>query len=155
MLDFDNSTYKDGYDYTSQEQILARLRQAFSPVVVYEGLVDDNEAFEVYKAHEGTPVLVVNFSGDVQAPYRHKGLVGAAYDTNEIQCIVQVVSTVQAVSNRVLSKVKRVLLGFEPEGCGELTPALYSASGKINTLGTPTRYTSVQIFRYFVNSNAI
>lgn len=146
---------EDGYDYTSQRQIIARMEEAFYPVPIYEGLVDDNEMVKLYAKHGANPVIIINFSGAVAAPKRYLGILGAAHDTNEIATSVQVISTSQEVSNRILSKVSRVLLGYAPDGCGEMSPALYSSPGKINSLGTPTRYTSIQIYTHYVNSKAV
>lgn len=138
--------------FASDEDILARVK-TIPHVDIYAGQVDDDESVPLI---EGTnkikPYITVNFGGGVQAPKRFKGLCGAKEDIQEGDVVVQCVASSDTEARKLLSIVDRLILGYQPLGVnGELQPALYGGTGKISSLGAPTRYAAVQVYSYFVN----
>lgn len=138
-------------NYTASREILTRV-ETIPHVDVYEGQVDDDTSVPLI---EGTnkikPYISVNFGGTVQAPKRYKGLCGAKEDTQEADVVIQCVASTDNDARKLLSIVDALILGFQPTNCGELQPALYGGTGKISSLGAPTRYAAVQVYSYFVN----
>ena len=149
----------DSYLFTSQDEIFracGAIKWAGSSIGVYEGQFDDDEQYKVIEAQEGErPFIVVNFSGTLQAPMSYHGVTGAKHDITQTMFVVQVVHTDPRMTRRVMDQINSKLIGFVPAGCGEVVPGLYASPGKINALGTPTRYSAVQSYSYYVNSNAI
>lgn len=149
----------NSYLFASQEELLTQmggLKWKGSTISVYEGQFDDDQQYKIITAQEGDkPFIVVNFSGTLQAPRGYHGIMGAAHDTSQTMFTVQVVHTTSKITRQVLDMLNQKVIGFVPNGCGEVSPGLYASPGKINALGTPTRYSAVQSYSYYVNSNAI
>ena len=147
------------YLFTSQDEITAQLKGIKwngDTIKVYDGQFDDDELFKIAEAQEGNvPFIVTNFSGELQAPIRMHGIVGAAKDTTQTMFTVQVVYTNSRITRQVMDQINQKIKGFAPTGCGEVNVGFYASPGKINALGTPTRYSAVQSYSYYVNSNAI
>lgn len=149
----------ESYLFKSQDEITAQLKGikwGASTIKVYDGQFDDDELFKIAENQEGlAPFIVTNFSGELQSPMRMHGIVGASRDTSQTMFTVQVVHTNSRITRQVMDQINQKIKGFVPTGCGEVNVGLYASPGKINALGTPTRYSAVQSFSYYVNSNAI
>lgn len=137
--------------YAASQEILARIK-TIPHVDVYEGQVDDDASVPlIIGTNKIKPYISVNFGGTTQAPKRYKGVCGAKGDTQEADTVIQCVASTDDGARKLLSIVDGLILGFQPTNCGELQPALYGGTGKISSLGAPTRYAAVQVYSYFVN----
>lgn len=149
----------DSILFSSQDEItrvLGGIKWRTGNIGVYEGQFDDDELFAISNSQEGNaPFIVANFAGSMQAPQVYHGVTGARFNTSQSMFTVQVVYTEPRITRRVLDQINAKLIGFSPEGCGEVCPGLYASPGKINALGTPTRYSAVQSYTYYFNSNAV
>jgi hypothetical protein len=139
----------------SQEEIKTAL--AGIPNV---GLFEDQNADEVeVEIVPGTdmirPFITVSFGGRQEAPGRMRGIVGAKADANETAFVIQTVASNKITANKLLERVWDVLIGYVPTNCGEIRAALYGGTGKVSSLGNPTRFAAMQSFRYVQNSDTI
>lgn len=138
--------------YASDQDIFARIK-TIPHVDTYEGQVDDDASVPLI---EGTnkikPYISVNFGGAVQPPKRFKGVCSVKEDIQEGDVVVQCVASSDTEARKLLSIVDKLIHGYQPLGTsGELDHALYGGTGKISSLGAPTRYAAVQVYSYFVN----
>ena len=143
--------------FQAEEEITEQVRTVTvggTSFEVEEGIVDDTYSIPV-SSGSFKPVIVVTHGGGVQTPKKYQHLAGAKYDSETKICTVTVIGSEDASVRRVMDAVKKRLVGFEPTNCGEVTLALYATLGGRSTLGSPTRYTSVQTFTYMSNSDMI
>lgn len=139
----------------SQEEILTQLR-TIPNVSIHE---DENADEVMVEMIPGTdiirPFVTVSFGGRQEAPRRYQGILGAKADSNETAFVLQAVGSTKGDARRLLERVWNVLNGFVPTNCGEIRSALYAGTGKVSSLGNPTRYAAMQSFRYVQNSDTI
>lgn len=141
----------------AQEEILAVLKTIPNGVgkflAVYEGATSDEEMRTIVQAQGLEPCIVVNFTGFSQAAKRHKGILGAAYNAQEMHVVVQIVASSPSNARKVWAEVNAKLLGFTPTNCGELDAVLYNSVGETSFLGSPTRFSVLQSYTCLVNSS--
>lgn len=143
--------------YDQQQQIvdeLKKVRIGASTFNVYEGSVDDGTKWLVEEGTSGKPFIVVNFSGFSQVPKRQKHLTGAKFDSRDMIVTVSCIANTDRQSRQLWSTMCDTLLGFAPTNAGELQSALYSTTGGIGRLGSPTKFGAVQSFTFISNSFA-
>ena len=144
----------------AQKQILGMLKDIPNgpgkTVKVHEGQATDEY---IAKIIEGTdqvdPFIAVNFGTRIKPGGRINGIVGARADSYIVTIVVHAIASTQGGANNVSEEVWNRLIGFTPENCGEITPALYGGVGEISSAGSPTRYSAVQAFTMIINSDLL
>lgn len=137
----------------AQDEIVAILK-TIPNVDTYRGRTDDESIIKIdASADKLKPYITVSFGGFVDPGRRMNGIVGAAYDTHVVTIVVRCVANSDRDSQRLWQKVWDLLIGYTPNGCGEINAALYGGVGEISSLGNPTRFAAVQAFKVYVNSN--
>lgn len=136
----------------SQNEILAKLR-AIPNLAVHDDELADEVTVEIVPGSDQIrPFLTVSFGGEVEAPNRLNGIVGAAKDTSETTIVLQAVASTASGARLTMQRARNVLKGFVPQGCGEIRNALFGGTGKLSHLGNPTRYATHQSFRFYQNA---
>lgn len=143
--------------FQAQEEITARVktvRVSGSSLDVHEGIVDDNYLISILPSTTSfKPVVVITYGGATETAKKYKHIVGAAHNSEMEIFTVTVIGTEDKSARRAMDAVKKLIVGFEPTNCGEITRALYASTTGRSTLGSPTRYTAVQSFTYMSNSD--
>lgn len=141
----------------AQDEILAVLRTIPNgwdkTLKVYDGATSDQEMRTIVETQGLEPCIVVNFTGFSQVARRYKGIVGAAYNSQGMHTVVQIVADRPSNARKVWGHVNDKLLGFMPTNCGELEPVLYNSVGETSFLGSPTRFSVLQSYTCLVNSS--
>lgn len=142
--------------FQSEEEITALVKtvsigsDTFS---VHEGIIDDDYLITIVPdSHSFKPVIVITYGGGTETARRYQHMVGAAKDSEQKIFTVTVIGSEDKSTRRVIDRVKKAVIGFEPTNCGEIRPALYASTSGRSTLGSPTRYTAVQSFTYMSNA---
>ena len=142
--------------FQAEEEITAQVRAVrvgTSGFDVFEGIVDDDYSIYVPDdSHSFKPVIVVTHGGSTETARKHQHIAGARYDSEMKIFSVTVIGSEDSSVRRVMDKVKRQLIGYEPYNSGEVRLALYASTNGRATVGSPTRYTAVQTFTYMSNA---
>lgn len=125
-------------------------------IKVHEGQATDEY---VAKIIEGTdqvdPFIAINFGNRIRPGGRVNGIVGARADSHIVTIVVHCIANSQRIANAVSEEAYNRLIGFMPDNCGEISPALYGGVGEISSAGSPTRYSSVQAYTMMINSDLL
>lgn len=143
--------------YDQQQEIVAELKKVMlgnTSHNVYEGSVDDGTKWTVEEGVSGKPFMAVNFAGFSQVPNKQKGITGAKFNSKDMVFTVSCIANTDGASRRLWDAMCARMIGFEPNNGGEIQEALYSTTGGINRLGSPTKYGAVQSFTFISNSFA-
>lgn len=138
---------------TSEDEIFALLK-AIPHVDVYEGQMSD-EAFDklLTDSNQIKPFITVSFGGLLDPRRRINGIVGAKTHTQDTTFVVRCVASTDRTSREVRDIAHNQIIGFVPTNCSEISTALFGGTGQVSSLGNPTRFASVQAYRYLVNSD--
>lgn len=143
--------------FDQQQEIveeLKKIRIGTTSFSVYEGAVDDGEKWVVEEGVSGKPFMAIQFSGFSQVPKSMKNMTGARHNSRDMIFSVTCVASDDRSARQLWDKVCTQLTGFVPTNAGEIQEALFASPGKISTLGSPSRYSSIQTFTYISNSFA-
>lgn len=137
----------------SEDQIVALLK-TIPHVDVYEGQMSD-EAFSALltDSNQIQPFITVSFGGLLDPRRRINGIVGAKTHTQDTTFVIRCVGSTDRVSRQVRDIAHNKVIGFVPTNCSEIQTALFGGTGQVSSLGNPTRFASVQAYRYLVNSD--
>lgn len=136
-----------------QDQIVARVKEV--PYIdVYEDEMSD-EAFAAILADSNQikPFVTISFGGLLDPRRRINGIVGAKTHSQDTTLVIRCVASTSRTSRQVQQLVFDKLIGFVPTNCGEIQTALFGGTGQVSSLGNPTRFASVQAYRFLVNSD--
>lgn len=136
--------------FPAQQQIITQLR-TIPNIVVYDGEVPDSASMPLDANGKIKPHLIVNFTGLLEPPSKVNGITGAANDSFEQMLSTHAIASDYNASRQVHSLAWGKLLGYVPTGCGEIRPAFFAGAGQISSLGQPTRFASVQSYRFLIN----
>ena len=138
---------------TSEDEIVALLK-TIPQVDVYEGQMSD-EAFAalVADASQIKPFITISFGGLLDPRRRINGIVGAKTHSQDTTFVLRAVATTDRISRQVREAAHNKIIGFVPTNCSEIATALFGGTGQVSSLGNPTRFASVQAYRYLVNSD--
>ena len=142
--------------FQAEEEITAQVKTTQvgnSSFEVFEGIVDDEYHIPVAETgHAFKPVIVITHGGATETAKRYQHLCGASRDSEIKIFTVTVIGSEDSSVRRVMDRIKRKLIGFEPYNSGEIRLALYATTNGRDTKGSPTRYTAVQTFTYMSNA---
>lgn len=138
----------------AEDQITALLK-SIPNVDFYEGLMSD-EAFAalVADANQIKPFITVSFGGLIDPRRNVNGITGAKAKSYDTTFIVRCVASTDRTTRQVRDIVRDKVLGFVPTNCSEIDMALFGGTGEVSSLGNPTRYASVQAYRFLLNSDS-
>lgn len=131
------------------DEILGMLR-GVQHVKVYESLSDEEET-EIAQGNTFTPYVVVSFSGTSKMPRRSRSMAGARYSGEEVSIVARIVASNRSISRAVRTEIHDMLLGYQPDGCSEIAPALYFSTGMNSTDGSPKRFSEIQSYEMSVS----
>lgn len=143
--------------YDQQQEIVTKLRTIqFGPTTlnVYTGAVDDGTQWTVEEGTSGKPFMAVQFAGFAQVPKSQKHITGAKHNSRDMVFSVTCIANDDDSTRKLWDKVCTTMIGFEPNNAGEIQEALFASPGKINFLGSPTKYSAIQSFTFISNSFA-
>lgn len=132
------------------DEILALLRSVPN-IEVFDSLVEEEEHRKIHQGNAFTPYVVVTFSGTSKVPTRYRSMTGVRDTGENMSIVVRVVAHSTNVGRDVRKHVHSLLLGYTPEGCGEIAPALYFSTGMSSTQGSPVRYSEIQSYELMVS----
>jgi len=141
--------------YESQQEIVTLLKTIPNIPIHEDELPDEIPVTMSPGTDMIQPFITVSFGGEVEAPRRINGIVGARHDTAESTIVLQAVASTPATARLVLQRARNKLLGYKPTGCGEIRNALFGGTGKLSHLGNPTRYASNQSLRFYQNGEPV
>ena len=135
----------------NQDEITAVLK-SIPNVDVHEGQMSD-EAFTalIADSNQLKPFITISFGGLLDPRKRVNGIVGAKANSQDTTFVVRTVASTDRTARRAMQLVLDKVIGFVPTNCGEIDTALFGSTGQISSLGNPTRFASVQAFRFLVN----
>lgn len=137
-----------------EDQIIARVK-SIPHVDVYEGPMSDEKfASLLTDSTQIKPFITLSFGGLIDPRKNVNGIVGAKAKSYDTTFIVRCVGTTDRISRQVRDLVKAKVLGFVPTNCSEIDMALFGGTGEVSSLGNPTRYASVQAYRFLLNSDS-
>lgn len=137
--------------YDTQQQIIALLK-TIPNVLMFEDEVSDEAEIPLLPGTDQIqPYFTISFGGLQEAVSNNRGIIGAQSDGNEGTLVIQAVGSTGNTSRKVHKLVWDKLIGFVPTNCGEIRAALYGGTGKISSLGNPSRYSSMQSYRFVQN----
>lgn len=136
--------------YPSQQEILAEFR-TLPFIEIFEAGVPDGKAIPLDANGKIKPHLVVAFAGLTKPPRKVNGIFGATEDSFIQGFSTYAIAGDDDAARQVHSIAWGKIIGFEPEHCGEVSPAFFAGIGEISTLGQPTRYSAAQSYRYLIN----
>ena len=133
---------------------MARVKE-IPHVDVYEDEMTD-EAFAVLLADSNQikPFITISFGGLIDPRSSVKGIVGARKDSQDTTFVIRCVASTSRTARQAQQLVWGKIIGFVPPDCGEIRSALFGGTGQVSTLGNPTRFASVQAYRFLVNNPA-
>jgi hypothetical protein len=136
----------------NQDEIVA-LVETIPNVDVYRGQMSD-EAFAALltDSNQIKPFITISFGGLLDPRRRINGIVGAKANSQDTTFVVRTVGSTDRTAQKAMQLVLDKLIGFVPTDCGEIDTALFGSTGQVSSLGNPTRFASVQAFRFLVNS---
>lgn len=141
--------------YTTQQEILTLLG-TIPNVLMFEDEAADEVIIDMIPGSDQIkPFFTVSFGGLQEAVSNNRGIVGAKADGNEATIVIQCVGSTKDTSRQVHDLIWNKLIGYVPTNCGEIRAALYAGPGKVSSLGNPTRFASMQSFRFVQNSDTI
>ncbi len=138
----------------SVEDEIVNLIKTIPHVDVHEGQMSDEKfAALLTDSNQIKPFVTVSFGGLIDPRRRINGIAGAKTKSYDTTFVVRCVGTTDRISRQVRDLVKDKVLGFVPTNCGEIDMALFGGTGEVSSLGNPTRYASVQAYRFILNSD--
>jgi hypothetical protein len=141
--------------FSAQEDIINRLKTAteLQYVKVYDAAVPDPTALPLLASGVVAPYVAVNFAGTQDRKAEgSSGILGSAYDSATGQFQTFSVAGVPRDARRLNQIVCDLLIGYEPVGCGEISPAFFAGVMEISSQTAPTRFSAGQAFDLLVNS---
>lgn len=136
--------------YTVRKDIIARL-STIPNVRVFTGSVPDGTSIPMDPTGRIMPHLVVAFAGVTEPHKGTNGITGAAEDSFQQGFSTHAIAGDDDAASQVHSIAMQKLLGYAPEGCGEIRPAFFAGIGEISSLSQPTRYSAVQSYKFLIN----
>lgn len=125
-------------------------------IKVHEGQATDEYVAEIIEnTDQIDPFIAVNFGNRIKPGGRVNGIVGARADSHIVTIVVHCIANTQRTANLVSEAAWERLIGFMPDNCGEIAPALYGGVGEISSAGSPSRYSSVQAYTMMINSDLL
>lgn len=141
--------------YSTQQDILTLLG-TIPNVQMFEDEAADEVVIEMIPGSDQIkPFFTVSFGGLQEAVSRNRGIVGAKSDGNEATIVIQGVGSTKDTARQVHQLVWDKLIGYVPTNCGEIRAALYGGTGKVSSLGNPSRFAAMQSYRFVQNSDTI
>lgn len=138
----------------SVEDEITNLVKTIPHVDVYEGPMSDEKfAALLEDTNQIKPFITISFGGLIDPRRRINGIVGAKAKSYDTTFIVRCVASTDRTSRQVRDLVKDKVLGYVPTNCSEIDMALFGGTGEVSSLGNPTRYASVQAYRFLLNSD--
>lgn len=139
--------------YNTQQEILALL-STIPNIPWFEDEAADEVIISLLPGSDQIqPFYTVSFGGLQESTSRNRGIVGAAADGNEGTIVIQAVGSTKDAARQIHDLVWKKLIGYVPTNCGEIRPALYGGTGKVSSLGNPTRFAAMQSYRFVQNSD--
>ena len=134
------------------EDEIVNLIKTIPNVDVYEGLMSDDKFTALLTdSNQIKPFITVSFGGLIDPRRQINGIVGAKYKSYDTTFVVRSVASSDRTSRQVRDLVQRKVLGYVPTNCSEIDMALFGGTGEVSSLGNPTRYASVQAYRFILN----
>lgn len=136
-----------------QDQIVARVKEVPHIDVYEDEMSDDVLAIILADSNQIKPFVTISFGGLLDPRRRINGIVGAKTHSQDTTLVIRCVASTSRTSRQVQQLVFDKLIGFVPTNCGEIQTALFGGTGQVSSLGNPTRFASVQAYRFLVNSD--
>lgn len=125
-------------------------------ITVHRGQATDEYVAKILEGKDQIdPFIVINFGNRIRPGGRVNGIVGARADSHIVTIVVHCIANSQGIADNVSEEAFNRLIGFTPDNCGEISPALYGGVGEIGSAGSPTRYSSVQAYTMMINSDLL
>lgn len=134
----------------AKEDIVARLK-TIPNLKIFKSLTDEEELTVIGNGNSFTPYVVISFSGTSKMPGRYRAMTGARNSGEKVSIVVRSVGHTADVAEDVYVAVHDLLLGYQPEGCSEISQALYFSTGAVSTNGSPARYSEIQSYEMSVS----
>lgn len=137
-----------------QDAVMDRLRTLGAHIDVLDGGYNEGEEPDRLENGMIAPYILVWFGGSVSAGPGHEGICGVRQSSRTGFLILECVGTTMTHARQLGDECRDALVGFRPDGEGELSeegaPAVRNPIG--TTTGVDVRYSYPLSFRGIVNS---